>query len=151
MEIQTKQLILRRWRDTDTTPFIDLCSDADVMKYFVKPQSPDETLASVARIRQHFESHGYGVWAVEVPGVADFIGFIGLQVQEFEAHFTPCVEIGWRLAKQYWRQGFASEGAFAALRYGFDQLGLKEIVSMTVPDNIPSRGCLLYTSDAADE
>jgi RimJ/RimL family protein N-acetyltransferase len=93
----------------------------------------------VRRIREHFEAHGYGIWAAELPGVASFIGFIGLAIPGFEAHFTPCVEIGWRLARAHWGQGYASEGALAALDFGFDRLGLKEIVSFTTTTNLRSR------------
>jgi RimJ/RimL family protein N-acetyltransferase len=93
----------------------------------------------VRRIEKHFEDRGFGLWAVELPGRATFIGFIGLAVPSFDASFTPCVEIGWRLARPWWEQGLATEGARAALAYGFERLGLPEIVSFTVPANVRSR------------
>jgi RimJ/RimL family protein N-acetyltransferase len=93
----------------------------------------------MGRIVEHFKKRGYGLWAVEVPGQAPFIGFIGLAVPAFESSFTPCVEIGWRLARPWWGLGLATEGALAALAYGFEQLKLPEIVSFTVPGNTRSR------------
>jgi RimJ/RimL family protein N-acetyltransferase len=87
----------------------------------------------------HFEQHSFGLWAVEIPNVTSFAGFIGLSVPRFEAHFTPCVEIGWRLAAEYWGRGYASEGARAVLTLGFETLGLDEVVSFTAPGNLRSR------------
>jgi RimJ/RimL family protein N-acetyltransferase len=110
-------------------------ADPRVMEFFPGPLTRQETEAMLGRIRDHFAQRGFGLWAVEVPGVADFIGFIGLMVPRFEAHFTPCVEVGWRLAFEHWGHGYATEGARAALEFGFQRLGLEEIVSMTVPAN----------------
>jgi len=114
-------------------------ADPVVMEHFPSTLTRAESDAGVGRIRAHFDSRGFGLWAVEVPGVAPFIGFIGLQVPRFEAHFTPCVEVGWRLAPAHWNRGYATEGAEAALRFGFSELGLSEIVSMTTTANIRSR------------
>ena len=91
--------------------------------------------ALAERISAHFRDHGFGFWAVEVAGVAPFIGFAGLAHVRFEAHFTPAVEIGWRIAPEYWGQGYATEAARLALEDGFGRLGLKEIVAFTVPAN----------------
>ena len=93
----------------------------------------------IARIEAHFDRHGFGLWAVEIPDVVPFAGFIGLSIPGFDAHFTPCVEIGWRLAAEHWDRGYATEGARAVLAFGFETLELGEIVSMTVPDNLRSR------------
>ncbi len=109
------------------------------MEHFPAPLSREESDASVDRIEAHFERHGFGVWAVEIDSVAEFAGFVGLSVPRFEAHFTPCIEIGWRLAAEYWGQGFATEGARAALEFGFETLRLEDIVSFTVPANVRSR------------
>jgi ribosomal-protein-alanine N-acetyltransferase len=98
-----------------------------------------QSAAEVARIRAHFTRHGYGPWAVEVAGGAPFIGFIGLWIPEFDAPFTPCVELGYRLAFEHWGKGYATEGARAVLAYGFDTLGLKEIVAMTATQNVRSQ------------
>jgi ribosomal-protein-alanine N-acetyltransferase len=101
-----------------------------------------QTRELVVRIRRHFEFHGYGLWAVEVPGEATMIGFVGLMHPSFDAHFTPCVEVGWRLARVCWGRGFASEGARAALNWGFTEAGLDEIVSFTVPGNQRSQAVM---------
>jgi RimJ/RimL family protein N-acetyltransferase len=96
-------------------------------------------LTAAEGIGNHFEKRGFGLWAVEVPGQEPFIGLIGLAVPSLETFFTPCVEIGWRLARSWWGQGLATEGARAAVAYGFERLGLPEIVSFTVPGNVRSR------------
>jgi len=139
VDLETPRLLLRRWREGDLEPFAALNSDPEVMEHFPSTLSREESDAGVGRIKKHFEDYGYGFWAIEVPGQAHFIGFIGLAVLAFETSFTPCVEIGWRLARPWWGQGFATEGARAALAHGFDHLGLPEIVSFTVPGNVRSR------------
>lgn len=109
------------------------------MEHFPSTLSREESDGMAARIDACFDRHGYGLWALEIPGVAPFAGFIGLAVPGFEAHFTPCVEIGWRLAAEHWNRGYATEGAQAALAFGFETLQLEEIVSLTVPANMRSR------------
>jgi RimJ/RimL family protein N-acetyltransferase len=109
------------------------------MEHFPRVLSREESDALADRIDEHFDRHGFGLWAVEVPGVVDFAGFAGLAVPRFSAHFTPCVEIGWRLAPTYWGHGYATEAARAALAFGFGELGLREVVSFTVPENLRSR------------
>lgn len=137
--IVTERLWLRRWRDDDLEPFAALNADPEVMEHFPSTLSREQSVAGVDWIGKHFAEHGYGFWAVEAPGQAPFLGFIGLAVPAFETSFTPCVEIGWRLARPWWGRGLATEGAQAALSYGFEQLGLAEIVSFTVPGNVRSR------------
>jgi RimJ/RimL family protein N-acetyltransferase len=139
MELTTKRLRLRFWRDEDLPAFADLNSDPRVMQYMLKRLDRAESDAFAERIKENFARNGFGLWAVEVIGIADFIGFTGLSVPRFEAHFTPCVEIGWRLAFDYWRHGYATEAACATRDYGFSQLGLREIVSFTVTANQRSR------------
>ncbi len=114
-------------------------ADPRVMEHFPALLSRAESDAAVERMEAHFERHGFGLWAVEVPGVVEFAGFVGLCVPRFEAHFTPCVETGWRLAADYWGRGYATEGARAALGLAFDTLRLEEVVSFTVPANQRSR------------
>jgi len=109
------------------------------MEYFPAPLSHEESNAMVDRCEAHFADHGFGPWAVELRSTGEFTGYIGLVVPRFQAHFTPCVEIGWRLAAEHWGQGLATEGAQVAMDYGFCELGLGEIVSFTVPDNLRSR------------
>ena len=110
------------------------------MEYFPGPLTRDESDRAVAyRVEPHFEKHGFGLCAAELKETGAFIGFIGLAVPEFEAHFTPSVEIGWRLAADYWGRGLATEGAREMVRYAFETVGLDEIVSMTIPANFRSR------------
>ena len=137
--LTTARLRLRQWREEDLAPFAALNADPQVMEFFPKTLTRVESDAVAGRIRDHFARHGFGLWAVEAPGVADFLGFVGLAVPSFEAHFTPCVEIGWRLAREHWGHGYATEAATAALAFGFVARALEEIVAFTVPANIPSR------------
>ena len=139
IDMVTPRLWLRRWRPEDLEPFAALTADPQVMEHFASVLSREETAAMTGRMEKHFENYGYGFWAVEMPHQAPFIGFIGLAVPAFETSFTPCVEIGWRLARPWWGQGLATEGARAALAYGFEHLGLSEIVSFAVPGNVRSR------------
>ena len=135
----TGRLRLRAWREGDLEPFAAQNADLRVMEFFQRPLDRRESDALVGQIGRHFDAHGFGLWAVEVLGVAEFIGFVGLLVPAFQAHFMPCVEIGWRLGWEHWGQGFATEGARAVVRFGFDELGLDEIVAFTVPANVRSR------------
>ena len=139
LELHAARLILRRWRPADRRPFAALNADPVVMEYFPAPLSRTESDALADRIEAHFDRHGFGLWAVEIPGVAPFAGYVGLSIPSFQAHFTPALEVGWRLARNCWGKGYASEGARAALEFGFERLGLKEIVSFTVPANRRSR------------
>ncbi|HEY6292075.1 MAG TPA: GNAT family N-acetyltransferase [Terriglobia bacterium] len=141
-ELRTARLALRRWRAEDREPFAALNADPVVMEHFPALLSGAESDAGVERIDAHFRRHGFGLWAVEIPNVTPFAGFIGLSIPLFQAHFTPCVEVGWRLARDYWGKGYAAEGARAALGFGFERLGLNEIVSFTVPANMRSRGVM---------
>lgn len=138
-ELQTNRLRLRRWVADDRDPFAAMNTDPRVLEFLPRALSRAESDALVDRIEAHFEHHGFGLWAVEIPGVTPFAGFIGLSIPRFEAPFTPCVEIGWRLGAEFWNQGYATEGARAAVQFGFESLGLTEIVSFTVPANQRSR------------
>jgi RimJ/RimL family protein N-acetyltransferase len=109
------------------------------MEFLLPLLSREESDASVDRAVAHYDERGFTFWAVEIPGVTPFAGFIGLVVPRFHAHFTPCVEIGWRLAAEHWGRGYATEGARAAVNAGFETLQLNEIVSLTVPANTRSR------------
>jgi len=137
--LQTERLRLRAWREADLAPFAALNADPWVMEYFPRALDRAESDALAARIAAHFTRHGFGLWAVEAPGRAEFIGFVGLAVPSVHAHFMPAVEIGWRLAPEHWGSGYATEAARAALAFGFRALGLDEIVSFTVPANWRSR------------
>jgi len=140
--LTTDRLLLRPWRDDDLLPMAALNADPRVMEFMPKLLSREESDALVARIRAHFAERGFGLWCVEVAGIAPCAGWVGLSVPAFQTAFTPCVEIGWRLAAEHWGYGYATEGARAALRYGFESLGLDEIVSFTVPANVRSRAVM---------
>jgi RimJ/RimL family protein N-acetyltransferase len=140
--LTTPRLILRAWREEDLEPFARLNADERATQYLLHRLSREQSDALVERIGAHFERKGLGLWAVEAPGVAPFIGAVGLVVPGFSAAFTPCVEIGWRLAPEFWGHGFASEAARAALAFGFETLGLDEIVSFTVPANTRSQAVM---------
>jgi RimJ/RimL family protein N-acetyltransferase len=109
------------------------------VEFLPGPLSRQESDALVDRIEAHFNEHGFGQWAVEIPGITPFAGFIGLSIPRFEAAFTPCIEVGWRLDAAYWNRGYATEGGRAALAFGFRWLQAEEIVSFTVPLNVRSR------------
>jgi ribosomal-protein-alanine N-acetyltransferase len=140
--LRTDRLLLRPWRESDLEPFAAMNADPAVMEHFAKPLDRAESDAFVDRIKAHFDRHGFGFWAVEALDVAPLVGLVGLAIPTFATHFTPCVEIGWRLALAHWGKGYATEAASAALHYGFEQLGLGEIVAFTVPDNVRSRAVM---------
>ena len=152
--LRTERLILREWRPEDREPFAALNSDPRVMECMpaLLPRAQSDALAR--RSEQHFAKHGFGPWAVEVPDVAPFVGFVGLSVPAFDAHFTPCVEIGWRLAAEHWGHGYATEAALASARFAFDELEMTELVSFTTPQNVRSRAVMRrigMTHDEADD
>lgn len=137
--IRTERLLLRPWREEDREPFAEMNADPEVMEHFPAPLTRDESDALIDRHQAKLAAEEPGVYAVEVVETGAFIGFIGLSVPAFDADFTPCVEVGWRLARAAWGFGYATEGARAALRHGFDDLGLDEIVSFTYVGNSRSR------------
>ena len=138
-ELRTGRLLLRAWRESDRAPFAELNADAVVMEHFPSTLDRATSDAMVDRILDRWAAGRPSLWAIEVPGEAEFIGFVGLLEPSFDAAFTPCVEIGWRIAAPFWGRGYAPEAARAALAHGFDRLGLDEIVSFTVPANVNSR------------
>ena len=138
-ELRTDRLVLRRWRDDDREPFARLNADPVVMEHFPGRLTRAKSDDLVDRIEADFEVQGYGLWAAEVLGVAPFIGFVGLNFAKFDAHFTPALEVGWRLDRPYWGFGYASEGGRAALRFAFGNLDVDEVVSFTTVGNKRSR------------
>ena len=140
--LSSGRICLRRWRDEDRETFAAMNSDARVMEFFRSRLSRVESNAMVDSIQKHFREHDFGLWAIEVPGVAPFIGFAGLSVARFSAPFTPCVEVGWRLAFEHWGHGYATEAARLALGYGFGTLALSEVVSFTSTTNHRSRAVM---------
>ncbi len=138
-ELRTDRLVLRRWRDRDRAPFAALNTDPVVMEHFPGPLNRTKSDDFVDRIEAGFEERGYGLWAVEVSDVASFIGFIGLNPATFDAPFTPALEVGWRLDRAHWGQGYATEGGRASLEFAFGELGVDEVVSFTTVRNDRSR------------
>jgi 3-dehydroquinate dehydratase/shikimate dehydrogenase len=140
--LKTKRLILRPWCEKDLELFANLNADPRVMEYFPATLSRTESDQLAERIKTKMNEKGWGLWAVSVPGIADFIGFIGLNSVDqtsLPTPFSPAIEIGWRIAFEHWGKGYATEGSKAALAYGFDTLNLNEIVSFTAVQNIRSR------------
>ena len=141
--LRSERLLLRPWRESDRLPFRELNADPHVMEFMPELLTAEASDALLDRAQKHFSRHGFGPFAVELLNTSldtgSFIGFIGLSVPAFDAHFMPAVEIGWRLAFEYWGRGLATEGARAALDFGFNDLGLEDVVSFTVPSNQRSR------------
>ncbi|WP_084070819.1 GNAT family N-acetyltransferase [Pandoraea vervacti] len=140
--IATERTILRQWRTDDLPLFAALNADREVMRHFPTTLDRTQSDAVARRLAQHIETHGYGPWALEIPGVTPFAGFVGLMRVGFDAPFAPAVEIGWRLARAWWSRGYATEAAAAAARYAFDTLNLDDLVSFTVPGNVRSRAVM---------
>jgi ribosomal-protein-alanine N-acetyltransferase len=154
VSVETERLLLREWREDDLEPFAALNADPVVMEHFPNTLTRVESDALVGRINAHFADHGYGLWALEVRDTGEFIGFTGLAWQTYPAHFTPAVEIGWRLQQSAWGHGYASEAARAALAVGFENAGLAEIVSLTAVTNVRSQRVMQrigMTHDPADD
>jgi RimJ/RimL family protein N-acetyltransferase len=138
-QLQTERLVLRQWHDDDLWAFAELNADPEVMEYFPAPLTPEQSAEMMGRQQSLLDAGRPALFAAEIWSTSAFIGFIGLNVPTFTAPFTPCVEIGWRLARSAWGQGYATEGAHAVLKYGFVTLGLPEIVSFTAAQNQRSR------------
>jgi len=139
MELITARLRLRQWRDEDLEGYAALNADPRVREFFVTTLTREESAALMQLMREHWTQHRFGMWAVEVLGGASFIGFIGLGIPPLDAHFMPSVEIGWRLAFEHWGNGYATEGARAALGFAFNTLKLPEVVAITAVANVRSR------------
>lgn len=137
--VVTARLVLRPWREEDLAPFAELNADPVVMAHFPSTLSRSQSDALVERIEEARRRDGFGLWAVEVPGAVPFAGFVGLSRVLFPAHFTPAVEDGWRLARDHWGRGYATEGARAALDMAFGPLRLDQVVSFTSSGNRRSR------------
>lgn len=136
--ITTERLALRLWHTDDFLPFAAMNKDEDVMKYFPNILSEEETRTMMQRIENHFQTHGFGLFAIEKLSTKEFIGYTGFMVPRFESFFTPCIEIGWRIKKEEWNKGYATEAAKACLVYGFQNLNLNKIYSFTSAVNHPS-------------
>ncbi|MBV2366287.1 GNAT family N-acetyltransferase [Streptomonospora nanhaiensis] len=152
--LRTPRLLLRPWRAADREPFARLNADPRVMEHFPAPLTRAESDALADRIEAGLAANGFGLWAVEVAGTGAFIGFTGLSRPGFSAHFTPAVEVAWRLARHAWGRGYATEAATAAVHHGFTRAGLSEIVSFTARENHRSQAVMRrlgMTRDPADD
>lgn len=137
--LRTERLLFRRWRAADRAPFAALNADPCVMRFFARTRSPEENRAEAERLDGAFNREGFGFWAVEAPGVSEFIGFVGCFPVNPALPFAPAVEAGWRLDRTYWGRGYAPEAARAALADVFGRCGLREVVADAAEPNWPSR------------
>ncbi len=135
IHIETERLILREWKEEDKAPFARMNADPMVMEFFPRRLTENDSNHLVDRFQKHFETSGFGFYAVELKKTGDFMGFAGLQAVEMAVPFTPAVEIAWRLDYEYWGKGYATEAAQTVLGHGFTELKLKEIVAYAVHDN----------------
>ncbi|MBD1588946.1 GNAT family N-acetyltransferase [Pseudomonas typographi] len=150
LELHSPRLRLRQWRDADLDGFAAMCADPQVMRYFPATLSRLETAALIGRIRGHFNEYGFGLWALEHTATGEFIGLTGLARVNFDAHFVPAVEIGWRLAREHWGLGYASEAAYTCFACAFGQLALEQVVAFTAEANVPSQKVMQAVGMACD-
>ena len=137
--ISTSRLILREWRDADREPLAAITADPHTMRFFAAVRRAEQSDAWLTRVRVHFERHGFGIWAVEAPGVADLIGFVGLSTVPEDLPTAPGIELVWTLGAAWWGRGYAPEAARAAAADGFARLPAAEFVAFTAAVNAPSR------------
>lgn len=138
----SERLGFRNWISTDLDLLAEINTDDEVMQFFPKKLDFTESKNFMERMQRNYHKRGYCYFAVDELASGKFIGFIGLLYQEYEAHFTPCVDIGWRLSRNFWRKGYASEGAIRCLKYGFDNLNLNTIYSVAPASNFKSEGVM---------
>ena len=137
--LKTKRLGLRNWKSSDEEPFAEMCADPEVMRHFPKRLSEEESVALIRRLQAHFDLYGYCYFAVDRLDTGEFIGFIGLANQTWESEFTPCVDIGWRLKRAAWGNGYATEGARACLLAAKEMFGVDEVLAFATDTNIGSQ------------
>lgn len=142
MELETARLLLRNWKDTDLAPFARMNADPMVMEHFPKALTTEESNSLAQKIKAHLDEKGWGLWAVERKDNHEFIGFVGLSVPLPDVPVKPGVEIGWRLAKEHWGQGFATEAAQEVLKFAFEALKLPEVISFTAKTNLRSQAVM---------
>lgn len=142
IEFETERLRMRQWKHSDRGPFAALNTDPGVMEFFPSPLTRSDSDAMADRCQSLIEERGWGFWVAESKATQEVIGFLGLHIPIPELPFSPCVEVGWRLAFQYWGKGFATEAARGALRIGFERLSLPEIVSFCAAHHLKSRAVM---------
>lgn len=138
IQYETKRLILREWQDCDFGPFSALNQDHDVMEYLSHTYSNEDNIEVAAIMQDIFNANGFGFYTARLKDTGEYVGCIGLHIPHFEAHFMPCVEVAWRVAKKFWGQGLAVEGAKKSLEIGFTEFGLNEIVTFASKINTKS-------------
>jgi RimJ/RimL family protein N-acetyltransferase len=151
--IGTGRLLMRRWLASDREPFAALNADPETMLFFPETLDRAASDAFADRIEARFDQLGYGLWALEISATGEFIGFTGLDTVDDGMPFTG-IEVGWRLSRAAWGHGYATEAAQAALRYGFDTMGLPEIVAVAVAGNLRSQAVMRrigMTTDPAED
>lgn len=136
---QSPRLGFRNWIESDIAPMATISADKEVMKYFPAVATYEQTAAFIKRMQEEFDEKGYCYFAVDELSTNRFIGFIGLSWRTFEADFTPCTDIGWRLSPDVWNKGYATEGAIKCLDYAFDTLRLDKVYAMAPKINVPSQ------------
>jgi len=141
-EIRTERLLMRRWRDSDRAPFAELNGDPETMQFFPSTMDRAASDGFVHRIEARFDLQGYGLWALELTATGEFIGYTGLHPMPEGVPGAGGMEVGWRLRKQFWHHGYATEAARAAVNVGFNGAGLAEIWSMTAILNEPSQAVM---------
>jgi RimJ/RimL family protein N-acetyltransferase len=154
LELRTRRTLLRQWKDSDLPAWIAMNADPQVRRHFPALLTEEEACGEAQRVRDAISQRGWGIWALEIPGVLPFAGLVGLHVTSFDAPFVPAVELGWRLPQAAWGQGYASEAAAAAVEFAFDTLELPQVVAFTIPANTASRRVmerLGMRHDAADD
>lgn len=151
LELHTRRCVLRQWKDTDFAPWAAMNADPEVRRHFPSVATEEQAHGEATRGRDAIAQRGWGFWALEVPGLLPFAGFVGLNVPHYDAPWVPAVEIGWRLPRAAWGQGLATEAAQAALDFAFARLGLGEVVAITTPANTPSRRVMERLGMVRDE
>jgi RimJ/RimL family protein N-acetyltransferase len=139
---KSERLGFRNWTEKDLTEFAKINADLDVMEYFPEPLTENETSDFITRLQNHYEKNGYNYFATEILKTGELIGFIGFAYQDYETEFTPATDIGWRLKKTAWGNGYATEGAKKCLEYGFNKLNLGKIISVFTEKNIKSENIM---------
>lgn len=138
----TERLILRGWRESDRAPYAQLNADPQAREFFPEPATAAQSDAQLAVFDDHFAQHRFGMWAVELRDGGELIGFNGMDLATYDAPFAPAIELAWRLARPAWGHGYATEAALEVLRFGFNELGLEEVVAVTAPANLRSRAVM---------
>lgn len=142
LQLGTARLLLRRWRPSDGAAFAAINADPQVREYFPEQLTRELSDAQIAVFEEHFDQHGFGMWALELRASGELIGLAGMDLATYDAHFTPAIELGWRLARAAWGHGYATEAARACLRFGFEVLELNEIVAVSATANRRSRAVM---------